>query len=141
MDQQNPYQAPASPLEITPKDQDFSQLNRAASGQRMVVVVILLWVTLIFCANRLVPITNPTGVVALGICSVLLLIVDIWGMLRMAAGLGYGFINRIILAVLMVVLMLLPLVNLILMVILSARTSRALKAAGYRVGLLGANPR
>ena len=61
-------------------------------------------------------------------------VMSIVGVLRVDGGLGGSALSR----TLYVVSMLLPLINLIIMVTLSMRATKALRAAGYQVGLLGA---
>jgi len=56
------------------------------------------------------------------------------GMFRLAGGLGYSTAVKILL----VVLLLVPLVGLITLLVLNSRATKALQAAGYKVGLLGA---
>jgi hypothetical protein len=56
------------------------------------------------------------------------------GQLRMAAGLGISTGLRVV----MVILLFIPLMNLAMLLIVSARTTRILRQAGYEVGFFGA---
>jgi hypothetical protein len=55
------------------------------------------------------------------------------GMFRMGVGMGYSRAMRILLMVAMVV----PLVSFVTMLVVSSLATRRLRAAGYKVGLLG----
>ncbi len=56
------------------------------------------------------------------------------GQWRMADGLGISTGLRVV----MVILLFIPLVNIVILLVLSSRTTRALREAGYRVGFFGA---
>ena len=77
---------------------------------------------------------DPLAGLALGLIAAVLSIV---GVLRIDGGLEGSVFSRI----LYVIAMLLPLINLIIMVTLSVRATKALRAAGYEVGFLGAKQR
>ena len=62
-------------------------------------------------------------------------VVGLVGLFRLAAGMRYAVGWRILLAA----LMLIPLVGLITLLILNSRATKALRAGGYEVGLLGAS--
>lgn len=59
------------------------------------------------------------------------------GLLRLTSGLGYSTGHQILLFLLVFV----PLASLIMLVIVNARATKALRAGGYHVGLLGASPK
>ena len=61
-------------------------------------------------------------------------VLSVVGQWRMADGLGISRGLR----VLMVIVLFIPLMNIVMLLILSSRTTRALRRAGYRVGFLGA---
>jgi hypothetical protein len=63
--------------------------------------------------------------------------ISIVGVLRIDGGLEGSVLSRI----LYVIAMLLPLINLIIMFTLNMRATKALRAAGYDVGFLGAKQR
>jgi hypothetical protein len=113
----------------TPSVQDIERLNRVASGQRLMVLSVLVS----FFAG---PLRGSIGDAALviGIAATIMAIV---GAVRLAGALGNSIGMRIVYAVLMIV----PLVNLITMLFLSSRATKQLREAGYRVGLLGASSR
>jgi hypothetical protein len=127
----NPYSPPSanvsdsaahSPLEI-------DRLNRIASGQRLMIIAILVALS----ANLLVPFVGGFALVISFGASV----ASIVGAVRLAHALGSPGAVCFLFAVLMLV----PVVNLVLILIMSMRATRALRAAGYQVGLLGAKAR
>lgn len=65
------------------------------------------------------------------------LIFSIVGVVRATGALGKSIPTRVIYAVLMLV----PLLNWLIMASVSSQATKALKAAGFKVGLFGANQR
>ncbi|WP_172205348.1 hypothetical protein [Niveibacterium sp. COAC-50] len=129
MSDQNPYAPPTSSLSEQPVESsnERARLNRIASGQRLIVISIL--VTLGAAA-----LAAAVGVLGQAL-QVVGLLVSLWGTYRLASALsGATWIT-----VLCLILMVIPLVNLITMLVLSSRATRTLKKAGYKVGLLGAS--
>jgi len=106
---------------------DTLLLNRIASGQRLLVVAVL--VSILSSVFR----GNPVG----AIVAIVSAIIAVVGAVRLAAALGSPPWVRVVAGLLMLV----PLVNLITMLVLSSRATRRLRAGGYRVGLLGAKQR
>ena len=106
---------------------DIALLNRIASGQRLLVVAVLVsFLSMVFRGN-------PVGTIVAIVSG----IVSIVGAVRLSAALGSPAWVRFVSGILMLV----PLVNLTTMLVLSSRATRRLRAAGYRVGLMGANQR
>jgi hypothetical protein len=103
-------------------------LAKVASGQRLIIIAILLQV---LSAVLKVAVGNPAGVGAALVGLVLAFV----GLFQMAAGLRIAIGWRVLFAV----LLLIPLVGLITLVALNSRATRALRAGGYHVGLLGAS--
>lgn len=105
-------------------------LSKVASGQRLIIYAILL--------NLLSLVVKGTAGdvpgLAVGIVATVLGLV---GVFRLASGMGYAVGWRVFLAVLMVI----PLIGLITLVFLNSRATKALRARGYKVGLLGASRR
>jgi hypothetical protein len=81
----------------------------------------------------LVSIKTKIGPVLLLLLALAVIIMSIVGILKLLSGLGYGITEK----VLQVVLQFIPVVNLICLVLLNVRANKALRAAGYEVGLLG----
>jgi len=105
-------------------------LAQVASGQRLIIYGILLnLLSLIVKATA----GNVAGLAAAIVATVVALV----GLFRLASGMGYAVGWRVLLAVLMVI----PLIGLITLVVLNSRATKALRAGGYRVGLLGASRR
>ncbi len=71
----------------------------------------------------------PVAVTAAGIA--------VAGVLRVASGLGYSSAQQ----ALLVLLAFVPLASLVMLAMVNARATKALRAAGYRVGFFGASRR
>lgn len=102
-------------------------LDRLASGQRLVILAILVNISTIGIRY----VSQPLALlVALGG-----FVLAVVGLLRLADGLGYSSGTK----VLLIVLLLIPLVSLITLLILNSRATKILREAGHRVGLFGAS--
>ena len=101
-------------------------LNDVAEGQRWIIYAILIYVAAIVLRLWLgdIGIVLVLGAVGLGIA----------GILKLSSGFGYSTPMK----VLLIILMFIPLISIVTLAILSARANEALKAGGYKVGLLGA---
>jgi hypothetical protein len=103
-------------------------LSKVASGQRLIIYAILL--------NLLCLVVKGTAGDVAGLAAgIVATVVALVGLFRLASGMGYAVGWRVLLAVLMVI----PLIGLITLVILNSRATKALRAGGYKVGLLGAS--
>jgi hypothetical protein len=103
-------------------------LSKVASGQRLIIYAILLNLVSLF-------VKGTAGDVAGLAAGIVATVVALVGLFRLAPGMGYAVGWRVLLAVLMVI----PLIGLITLVILNSRATKALRAGGYKVGLLGAS--
>jgi hypothetical protein len=101
-------------------------LNEVAEGQRWIIYAILVNVAAIVLRTAVSDVWALLGLVSAGLAIV--------GVIRLATGLGYSTGIK----VLLVILVFIPVVSLITLAILSSRATTALKAGGYKVGLLGA---
>jgi hypothetical protein len=119
----NPYQAPRS--RVAPAVDDGVDLERVLTGQKLVLFSILLTL-----AATLLRIAMGTPGFAVGLIAMAL---SIWGIVRLAGGLGLSLLMRIVL----VLLMLVPLINLVTLMIFNSRALRVLRDAGHKVGPLG----
>jgi hypothetical membrane protein len=101
-------------------------LDDVASGQKLIIYSILVNFVAIAAqsASRSLSVVLSIGALVLALV----------GLFRLASGLGYSTPIRVLLAV----CMFLPLVNLITLLVLSSKATRALRDAGYKVGLMGA---
>lgn len=129
MEPDNPYAAPTSGVG-DPEQPDFSTLNAVARGQRIVLVALLLSIFAAFGAGLI-------GAVAALAIFVVTAIASIYGLLVLAAGLGYSYVTRFVLLVGLLV----PTLNWLIMLMLCNTANKRLKAAGYKLGLMGADPR
>ncbi|NML42630.1 hypothetical protein HHL11_02635 [Ramlibacter sp. G-1-2-2] len=127
---------PAAPPPRADDDDDAPQpgaeeadLEKAARGQRMLVFSILGG----FVLNALEYGANVSPVLVLAL-SLALTVYSLLGVLRLASGLRRSVGAKVA----CMVLTFLPLANLLTWIVLSVQATRALRAAGWRVGLLGA---
>jgi hypothetical protein len=128
----NPYAPPKSHVAdaVESPAVDFMRMNRVASGQRLLIAALIA--SLVAASIRTG--VNPVAGLLFGLVAAVMSIV---GVLRIDGGLQGSVLSRIF----YVVAMLLPLINLIIMFTLNMRATKALRAAGYHVGFLGAKQR
>lgn len=120
---------PPPPVSALPA---HSAMDDVATGQRMVILAILVNVALLFLRGPLGDdwvILGLVGAFAVGLAVV--------GLLRLTAGLGYSTPARVGVLILAFV----PLASLIMLAMLNARATKVVRAAGYEVGFLGAKKR
>lgn len=104
---------------------DVRLIEKVASGQKLIIYAILVNIL----AIGLVAVFGDIA----GLVSVVALVIALVGMFRLAGGLGYSTAAKIFLLVLVV----LPLIGLITLLVLNSRATKALREAGYKVGLFG----
>ena len=120
-------------------DQRLADLQRCASGQKLVIYAILVYLGAY--AVRLVPLAMPggnpdVGVLLLGVTLLAGLgaaVLAIVGLLRVATAFGYSTPMKVIFCLLMFV----PLASLLVLLHLNGQATAALREAGYTVGFLG----
>jgi hypothetical protein len=107
-------------------------------GQRCILFAILLNIVLVGLA--FIP-KNDAMMAVFGVLSAVMLIVSLTvsllGVFRLSVGFRYGLPARILIFILMFV----PLVSLLVLLMLNSKATATLRAAGYKVGLLGAAPK
>ena len=123
MNTPNPYRAPDART-AAPVDGD---IEAVAAGQKLVIYAILVYFLAAAARVAIGPVALVGGLVALGLA--------LAGILRVGTGMG----DSTAIKVLCVVLMFIPLVGLIMLLVLNSRATSRLRAAGYRVGFLGAS--
>lgn len=104
-----------------------NNIEKVASGQKLIIWAILLNI-LTLCLSF--AIGDSASLLVIGV-----LILSLIGLFQLTAGLGYSIGAKIG----FVILLLLPLIGLITLLILNSKATKALRAAGYKVGLLGAS--
>ena len=103
------------------------QIEKVALGQKLIIWAILL--------NILTyGLQYAIGDIA-GLLFIVVLVLSLVGLFKLASGLGYSTGAKIG----FVILLLIPLIGLITLLILNSKATTALRAAGYKVGLLGAS--
>lgn len=108
-----------------------SPMDDVASGQRMLILAILV--------NIVALVARGAGAdwLVFGPVSVLAGVAAVFGLLRMTNGLGATSGMQVVL----VILVFIPVVSLITLAMVNSRATKALRAAGYEVGFLGARPK
>jgi hypothetical protein len=128
MTEQNPYASPKTDTLYEPSVTDTSErTRRIASGQKLIIYAILLSLAGFALAAKL-------GLFA-GLIAIASFAMSVFGLVRLTTAMEIGVGLRILLLMLMFV----PLVSLIVLLVLNSRATKILRAAGYRVGLLGAS--
>ena len=107
-----------------------ASIEKVASGQKLIIYSILANLGL-FVLSALLGDIAGLFLPLVGIAAITLAIL---GLVRVTSGLGNPTSSLII----FIVLVFVPLVGLLMLVVVNARATRALRAAGYQVGLLGA---
>lgn len=129
MTEPNPYAAPKAEVSDVAGPENILLLNRIASGQRLMIYSVLVSMAGMALRTTLGP---PAAVISL-----VATVVAIVAAARLSAALGSGIAMRVFYSLAMII----PVVNLIVMLLLSGRATKALRAGGYEVGLLGAKQR
>lgn len=119
----NPYQSPQSRV----ADVVDGDIDAIASGQKLVIYAILVYFLAAASRVAIGPLALLIFLAALGLA--------IAGILKLGAGMGFSTLTKIV----CVVLMFVPLGGLIMLLVLNSKATTRLRAAGYRVGLLGAS--
>ena len=130
---ENPYQAPQAT--VREEQVDTSNTSDLLTGQKRVIYAVLLYI-----ATGAVSVIGGDNVLAglIVIASVISFLVLGWtGIYKISRGLGHSMGSRIFI----MLLMLIPLVGLLTLLVTNSKATKALKAAGYSVGLLGARPK
>ncbi len=114
-------------LETDQTSVDIQPIEKVASGQKLIIYAILVQFLTIGLQAAFGEIAGLVGIIAV--------VMSLVGMFRLASGLSYSTGAKIVL----VLLLLVPLIGLITLLVLNSHATKALRAAGYKVGLLGAH--
>ena len=139
----NPYRPPQAQVRDIPESEaDADSIGQLGSGQKLAIYAICTYLGTVLVRVLLTTLFKSSledddlvlvGLFA-GAAFLVAFILSVVGQWRMADGLGISTGLR----VLMVILLFIPLINIVILLILSSRTTRALRQAGYRVGFFGA---
>jgi len=139
----NPYRPTRAEVRDMPDPGlDAGRIGQLASGQKLAIYALCIYLGMAFLRGLLAGLFRDAPstaglLILLGVITIVgaltALVLSFIGVWRMASGIGIGVVFR----VLMLVFMLVPLFNILILLILNARTTRALRKAGYRVGFLG----
>jgi hypothetical protein len=139
----NPYRPPLAQVRDMPESEaDAESIAQLGSGQKLAIYAICTYIGTALVRVLLTALLRSSledddlfliGLFA-GAAFLVAFVLSAVGQWRMADGLGISVGLR----VLMVILLFIPLVNIVMLLILSSRSTRALRQAGYRVGFFGA---
>ena len=127
--------------EFATESDDFADLQRCATGQKLIIYAILADVVTYFVRIALLPVSSGSmpyvvwvvvGVV-LDLVALAAFVVYIVGVLRIAKAFAYAKWIQ----VMWCVFLLMPLSNLLVLLYVNSQATVALRNAGYEVGFLG----
>ncbi|WP_163338699.1 hypothetical protein [Desulfopila sp. IMCC35008] len=121
----NPYEAPAAPLGDPAHDAE--ETEKVKKGQKLVIYAILINISAYLVQAAI-------GQVAV-LVNIVSIIVALVGLYYLAKGLGMSILTKIF----VLILLFIPLLNILTMLVLNSKATAKLRAAGYKVGLLGAS--
>lgn len=139
----NPYRPPQAQVRDMPESEaDAESIAQLGSGQKLAIYAICTYIGTVLVRVLLAAVFKSSleddDLVLIGLFAgaafLVAFVFSVVGQWRMADGLGISIGLR----VLIVILLFIPLVNIVILLILSSRTTRALRQAGYRVGFFGA---
>lgn len=139
----NPYRPPQAQVRDMPESEaDAESIAQLGSGQKLAIYAICTYIGTVLVRVLLAAVFKSSleddDLVLIGLFAgaafLVAFVLSVVGQWRMADGLGISIGLR----VLIVILLFIPLVNIVILLILSSRTTRALRQAGYRVGFFGA---
>jgi hypothetical protein len=137
----NPYQPPTEPFAAGPATaagSDLARLRAVAQSHRLINLAILAQFGILFLLIG--------GSVAMGhafaaIMAILGVVLFLVGLASLAAAAWLAFsLGGILAAIGCVLLMMVPMLNFVMLIVMSRIATARLRKAGYRVGLLGADP-
>jgi hypothetical protein len=123
----NPFQAPTT--EKAASEESSESLSKLARAQKLLIYAMLINIGAL--ALRGLP---PMLVGSLGL---LAFFISVFGVIGMGPALRFSTPVKVILAMIMFV----SVANLIALLVLNSKATKALRAGGYKVGLLGASKR
>jgi hypothetical protein len=139
----NPYSPPQAQVRDMPESEAVAEsIAQLGSGQKLAIYSICTYIGTVLVRILLTALFKSTleddDLVLIGLLAggafLVAFVLSVVGQWRMADGLGISTGLR----VLMTILLFIPLLNIIILLILSSRTTRTLRQAGYRVGFFGA---
>jgi len=107
-------------------EEEHARLTKMAAGQKQIINGVLIYLFAVFLSAVL----SWIGLFA----ALISIIVSIIGLVKIASSSKAHIALKILVGVLMVV----PLVNFLTLLVVNARTTKALKKGGFKVGFMGA---
>jgi hypothetical protein len=139
----NPYRPPQAQVRDIPESEaNAESIAQLGSGQKLAIYAICTYIGTVLARTLLTALfrsnleDDDLFLLRLFAAAAFLVafVLSVVGQWRMAEGLGISTALRVV----MVILLFIPLLNIVILLILSSRTTRVLRQAGYRVGFFGA---
>jgi hypothetical protein len=130
----NPYAPPTAPVDGPTLDADRAKLRDIARHQRTINLMILAQFLLYLAAAATREVDGSAFVV--GLVALVILALSLLATFRLA-----GTLYTTPMAILYGILMFAPCIGLIVLLLLNQEATRRLRNAGFKVGLLGADPK
>lgn len=121
----NPYETPEAP--VGDPHHDAEEVEKVKKGQKMIIYAIL-----INLSAYLVQMAVGQVAVLVTLASTIVALV---GLYYLSKGLGMSILTKIF----VLILLFIPLLNILTMLVINSKATARLRAAGYKVGLLGAS--
>ncbi len=131
----NPYAPPRVTGGDGPEAGGRAELRRIAQGQRLINLAILFNTAVFIAAGVLGAEASTLLTMVIGLGYLATMIMSLYGTVRLA-----GALSGTTVAVISFILMFVPCVNLLVLLMLNGRATKRLREAGFKVGLLGADP-
>lgn len=121
----NPYETPEAP--VGDPHHDAEEVEKVKKGQKLIIYAIL-----INLSAYLVQMAVGQVAVLVTLASTIVALV---GLYHLSKGLGMSILTKIF----VLILLFIPLLNILTMLVINSKATARLRAAGYKVGLLGAS--
>lgn len=121
----NPYETPEAP--VGDPHHDAEEVEKVKKGQKLIIYAIL-----INLSAYLVQMAVGQVAVLVTLASTIVALV---GLYYLSKGLGMSILTKIF----VLILLFIPLLNILTMLVINSKATARLRAAGYKVGLLGAS--
>lgn len=127
MNDSNPYKAPLSDIQNRLDPEVSERMERMSFGQKLVIYAVLIY----FLAAVARLIIGPLAFV-LVFASLIMSLVGLYKVLSARQ-------SHILVKIILFILLFVPLINILVLLSINSRATKALREAGYRVGIMGAS--
>jgi small-conductance mechanosensitive channel len=125
MSDKNPYETPAANLGDATND--ATEIEKVKKGQKLIIYALLINISVYL-------VQMAVGQVAV-LVTLISIVTAFVGLYYLSTGLGMSILTRIF----VLILLFIPPLNILTMLVINSKATAKLRAAGYKVGLLGAS--